>query len=179
MERCVELERESEGLKERLHGLQEHAADPGKANTPLMIHCSSNNGLYCARMSAMQVHLHCLAEHHSTCALREDGTWTGAVNKDIQQMRSLRLAMASPLDTARSARVSASPGARTGAAEQLDLLKAAHARVATLEAAVRQQGARLEQAQAALSQAEVAHAPYCRLAEPAMPLANILLSALQ
>ena len=92
---------------------------------------------------------------------------TGAVSKGIQRMRSLRLAMASPLDTARSAHVSASPGAQTGAAEQLDLLKAAHARVATLEAAVRQQGARLEQAQAALAQAEVEHMPGSLRNQPA------------
>lgn len=31
----MDLERENEGLKQRLHGLQEHAADPGIATTCL------------------------------------------------------------------------------------------------------------------------------------------------
>ena len=89
-------------------------------------------------------------------------------------MRSLRLAMACPLKLARGDPPLASTGAAPGAAaQQLDLLKAAHARVATLEAATRQQGARLEQAQAALSQAEVAHTPCCRPAVSAMPLGGL------
>ena len=82
-------------------------------------------------------------------------------------MRSLRIAMTSPLEPARGEPPSAIPGA----AEQLDLVKAAHARVATLEEAVRQQGARLEQAQAALSHAEVERMPHCQPAVSAMSLA--------
>ena len=30
----MELERENEGIKERLHGLQEHTTDPGNAAIP-------------------------------------------------------------------------------------------------------------------------------------------------